>query len=96
MVIWYYAGFYQIRSRYTVQIFVDTPIQFCPDGNRPAIGGPVAGRCAAFQGGDPLFNDLLGGIGAKAVNITGIRQAKTGRRMGAVAEHMGACGANGI
>ena len=52
-------------------------------------GGYGQGAHTTFEGGDALFQHILRGIGEAAVDVAGVGQAKTGRRMFGVMEYVG-------
>ena len=57
------------------------------DGRRSGGGGQ--GRHAALQGGQALFQYLLGRVGEAPVDVTGVGQAEAGGGVGGVAEYVG-------
>ena len=56
--------------------------------NSSGAGGHGQGRAAAFEGGDSLFEDALGGVGQSPIDIAGVRKAEPVCRMLAVMEHI--------
>ena len=64
-------------------------------GDGGGTGGHGQGGSASLQGGDPLFKDLLGGVGEPPVDVAGLAQAEPVRRILAAGEHIGGGGING-
>ena len=56
------------------------------DGRRAR--GQRQRRCAPLQGGDPLLQHVLGGVGQPPVDVSGIRQAKPGGGVGGIPKHI--------
>ena len=60
-------------------------------GDGGGAGCHGEGAHTAFQSGDALLQDVLGGVGQAAVDVAGIRQAEAGGSVGAVMEDIGGC-----
>ena len=60
-------------------------------GDCRRAGGGGQRRHAALQGGKPLLQHILGGVGEPPVNVPGVRQPEPGGGVGGIAEHIGGC-----
>ena len=60
-------------------------------GDGSGAGGHGQRAHAAFQRGDALLQDVLGGVRQAAVNVAGIRQAEPRGSVRAVMEDIGGC-----
>ena len=58
-------------------------------GDCRCAGGHGQRRAAAFQCGQPFFQHVLGGIGQAPVNVAGVFQAETVRRVLTVVKYIG-------
>ena len=55
-------------------------------GNSRRARGHGQRRYAPFQGGNPLFQHVLGGVGQPAIDVACVRQTEPGGRMGGISK----------
>ena len=57
-------------------------------GNSRRARGHGQRRYAPFQGGNPLFQHVLGGVGQPAIDVACVRQTEPGGGVGGIPEHI--------